>query len=174
MGGERYSIQDLGGDELARHYPDRGPLAESNWYNAVVQTAPRVDGFGSWLRGLRHVNSFLAVLSANTEGLRLVVPADEFATFIPWAEAAVAAERGRPATAVRVQPSATPALALELHLDDDAADDLFRAVLPALPRRDPPRTLGLDWWLNQPLGLWVGLLGAICIGLIGWLVLGRR
>jgi len=93
MSGERYSIQDLGGTELARHYPDRGLIADSNWYNAVLRAEPEAGGVVSWLRSLKHCKGFWAVLSANAEGLRVLVASDQFVVFNPWGEATVSAAR---------------------------------------------------------------------------------
>jgi hypothetical protein len=144
MSGDSYSIQELGGAELARHYPDQGLLPDSNWYNAIVRTEPQVKGFLSWLGSLKHCKNFLAVLSASADGLRILVIADEFTIFIPWSQATVSAKRGWPATIVSLRTAAVPELTLRLHLDDAAADDLFQKVVSALPCRGPPRRM--FWW----------------------------
>ena len=164
-----YCIQDLGGKELALHYPDQGLILNSDRYYCLVQTELKVEGVLSWLRSFEHCNSFRAMLSGSTEGLRIEVTADQFAIFIPWPEATVAAERGRPATIVRLNTEAVPSLTLIIHLDDEAADDLFRQVVPPLPRRDPPQKL---FWLADHN--WVALIVlfvGISVGLIAWLLM---
>jgi hypothetical protein len=169
MSGDRYSIQELGGSELAAHYPDEGPPADTNSYNSVLQTDPDVDGILSWLASFRHCNSFVAVLCANETGLRILVARDDFAIFIPWKEADLSAERSWPATTVRLKTAAVPKLTLAFTLDDEAADALFRPVIPPLEQREPPRRL---WWgPSWPLGWLVAMIAAISAGLIGWLAL---
>ena len=157
MSGDRYSIQDLGGAELARRYPDGGALPDATTYAGILQTDPEVRGVLSWLLSFKHCNSFRAVLSADAEGLRVLVPDDGFAAFIPWGDASVSAERGSPATVVHLKAAGLSSLTLVFNLDDDAADDLFRGVVPRLPRRHPPRRLA--WWQDSPW-LAVGLLAA--------------
>jgi hypothetical protein len=167
MSGERYTIQELGGAELAAHYPDRGPPAETNSYNSVLQTDPKVEGILGWLASFRYCTSFAAVLSANAVGLRILVTMDDFAVFIPWEESEVSAERSWPATTVHLKTTALPKLTLVFTLDDEAADDLFRQVIPPLEQRDPPRAL---WWgPGWPLGWLVATVAAVSAGLIGWL-----
>ena len=168
MSDRHYRIQELGGAELALHYPDKGLLPDSGSYNSIVQTEPQVDGFLSWLRSFKHSNSFVGVLCARTDGLRIFIAVDDFAVFIPWAEATASAERGWLATTVRVKTSAVPSLTLVFNLDDDAADDLFRSAIPALPRRAPHRRL---WWGTSMQAGWaVSLAVAVSAGLIGWLI----
>ena len=145
---ERYTIQELGGAELARHYPDKGPLLDSNWYNGIARTKTLETGFLGWLKSLKHACGFWAVLSADPDGFRMVVASDEFAIFIPWSEATVSALRDSPATVVCLRTAAVPSLELVISLDDVAADDLFQKVIVALPRRNPP--LRLLWWLDYP------------------------
>ena len=78
-------------------------------------------------------------MSANADGLRVLINRDRFAIFIPWSEMTVSAERSQPATIVRVCAAAVPKFTLMFHLDDVAADDLLRGIVPALPMRDPPQ-----------------------------------
>ncbi len=172
MSGDYYSIQELGGAELARHYPDRGLIPDSNWYNAVLNVEPTGNGLRGWLRALSiGTQAFGAMLSANGEGLRVLVSLDQFAVFIPWAEAAVSAERGWPATVVRLEAAAVPSLALVFHLDDAAADDLLRGVVEPLPRRHPPRRLA--GWVAAGWVVWAALVLGVGAGLILWLALGK-
>jgi hypothetical protein len=166
------SIQEMGGTDLVRHYPDRGLIPESNWYNAVLKGETKAGGWRDWLEALARGNqAFSAVVSANAEGLRVLVLLDRFAIFIPWSEASVSAERSWPATIVRVRTAAVPSLALVFHLDDGAADDLFREVVEPLPRRDPPRRLNwcsAQWWL-----VWILLVIGASAGVSMWLTLGQ-
>jgi hypothetical protein len=145
---EYYSIQDLGGVELAKHYPDRGLLPDSNWYSAILQTDPRTEGFLGWLASFKHCNNFWSVLSTSDDGLRVLVASDAFAIFVPWSEVTVSAQRSAPATVVRLTTAAMPSLDLVFHMDDAAADNLFRGVIPPLPRREPPRHM--LWWHDHP------------------------
>jgi hypothetical protein len=168
MSGENYSIQELGGAELARHYPDRGLLPDSNWYNSVIHTKPKVEGLLSWLRSFEHCNGFMGILSARADGLRILVSTDQFAIFVPWTAATVSAERGWPVTVVRLRTAAVASLTLEFHLDDDAADDLFKGIIPALPHRDPPRRLA--WWLADSWTVWIVLVAGVSAGVVAWLV----
>ncbi len=142
MSGDYDSLREIGGSQLAQHYPDRGLIPDSDWYNAVLTIETAAVG---WLGRLQRLSMgtqhFTAVLSANADGFRIFSAMEQFVVFIPWADAAVTAERGEPATVVRLRTSAVPGLTLVFHLDDDAADDLFRAVIAPLPRRDPPRRL---------------------------------
>jgi hypothetical protein len=167
-----HSIQELGGAALARHYPDRGLIPESNWYNAILKVETTAAGWRGWLEWLVRGNqAFGAVLSANAEGLRILVLLDHFTIFIPWSDAAVDAERGWPATVVRLRTAAVPSLDLVFHLDDAAADDLFREVVPPLPPRQPPRQLA--WWLAESCTAWVVLVTGVSAGLLLWLLLSR-
>ena len=142
-----YSIQEVGGAELARHYPDRGVISDSNWYNAVLKVKTRVEGWWGWLRHLGN-QTYGAVLSANSEGLRVLVALDNFTAFLPWSELSVSGERTLPATIIRLSPAAVPSLTLVCHLDDEAADDLLRHTGVQLHPRIPPRRLG--WELDNP------------------------
>jgi hypothetical protein len=134
------SLLEIGGSDLAQHYPDRGLLLSSNWYNAILSVETEARGLLGWWASLGS-NSFGAVLSADPGGLRVTVPGEQFAAFIPWPAATVSAARGSPATVVRLRAAAVPSLTLVFHLDDTAADDLFRGVIPPLPQRTPPRRL---------------------------------
>jgi hypothetical protein len=172
MSGDYSSIQDLGGADLARHYPDRGQIPESHWYNAVLKVETPAGGWLGRLKNLSRGNqAFGAVLSANTSGLRVVVLLDRFAIFIPWAEATVAAERGWPATVMRLTTAAVPSLDLVFHLNDDAADDLLRGVIPPLSRRHPPHRLA--WQLAGGWVVWVVLVAGVSAGMILWLALRK-
>jgi hypothetical protein len=167
MSDNSYSIQELGGEELAQHYADAGMLPGSDSYNCIGRTVWRGEGFLSWVRSIKHVNSFTAMLSANADGLRLHVPMDKFAVFIPWTDATVLAERGSPATIVSVTTAAVPSLTLTLQMDDASADDLFLGIIPALARRDPPRTLFR--WIDHMRVISVVLSTCVTAVLIGWL-----
>jgi len=134
-----YSIQELGGDRLARAYPDRGAMANAPWAKAVLTVA--VESRRLW-RLFWKRERFIASISGNAEGLRVFVPLDNFTVFVPWSEVTVVgAERSRPATVVRLRTRAEPNVSLEMHLDDVAADRLFHGVMPALERREPPGRL---------------------------------
>jgi hypothetical protein len=161
---ESYTIQELGGLELARHYPDIGPLSDASSHTSVLSTDPQVIGFLGWLRSFRHCTSFWATLSANADGLRLAVAMDDFAVFIPWSEATVTARRGSPATVVRLRTPAMPSLDLVFNLDDEAADAFFRGIIPPLPRRDPPQHL--FWWRDRPWIAGFVAAAALAVGLI--------
>jgi hypothetical protein len=134
-----FSIQDIGGTDLARHYPDRGLISESNWYNAILKVETKLDRWWKWLESfVRGNQAFGAVLSANRDGLRILVSMDKFTAFVPWSEASVSAKRMSQVTVIRLRPAAVPSLTLVFHLNSDAADDLFRHVAGALPLRLPP------------------------------------
>jgi hypothetical protein len=153
MSGDSDSLLALGGSELAQHYPDRGLLPSSNWHNATLSVEADAGGLWGWLKRLE-VHSFGAVLSANGEGLRVAVLPEEFATFIPWPEATVSAERAWPVTVIRLKARAVPALTLVLHLDDAAADELLQGAVPPLPQRAPPRRPArLKPWAAAVVGL---------------------
>jgi hypothetical protein len=81
----------------------------------------------------------------------------------------VSAKRGWPVRVVSLRTAAVPSLTFELNLDDDAADDLFRDVVPALPNRKPP--LRLAWWVVHSWIVCVFLVIAVSVGLIAGLVL---
>lgn len=140
---DSYSLREIGGLELSQHYPDRGLIPDSEWYNAVLHLETEADGFLGRLRSFAiSTHPFGAVLSANADGLRIVVSLEQLVIFIPWSEATVSAERSLPATRVSLRTKAAPALTLVFHLDDQAADELLVGIVPALPQRDPPRRLG--------------------------------
>jgi hypothetical protein len=133
-----YSIQEVGGTELAKHYPDRGLISESPWYKAILIAGTKA---GGWRRWFRKLERFIATVSGNKEGLRVFVPLDQYAVFIPWSEITMTAERSSPATAVHVQTAAVPTVELTFHIDDEAADALFLPIMKPLPTRYPPRRL---------------------------------
>jgi hypothetical protein len=137
---EHYSIQEVGGTELVDQFPDCGLIPEANWHKAILTAGKEAHG---WQRLFRKTERFISILSANDAGLRLVVTLDDFATFIPWSELNVTAERSMPGTAVCVRTAKVPLLLLEFHLDDTAADELFTSRIPPLPQRDPP---GRIYW----------------------------
>jgi len=173
MSDNTYSIQEVGGVELARHYPDCGPIRDSNCHNAILKVETRAEGWLSWLESLaRGAQSFLAVVSANGTGLRVSILLDQFSIFIPWSEASVSATRGWPASVVRLRTAATPSLTLVFHLDDAAADDLMRDVVQQLPTRHPPRQLA--WWMAESWMAWVVLVTGVRAGLIMWFLLPKR
>jgi hypothetical protein len=168
-----YSIQEIGGTELARHYPDRGLIADSNWYNAILHVERKTEGWVDWLRNLGvGSQAFGAVLSRNLDGLRVLISFWDFAVFIPWAEATVFAKRGSPATLLRVTTAAVPSLVLEFNLDDAAADDLLRGAVEPLSVRAPPRRLA--WWIAESWVVSVVLVTGVGAGLVAWLLLGKR
>ncbi len=150
MSGDYFRIQEVGGADLARHYPDRGPLADARWHDAVLHVEPAADGWLGWLDGpSAGTQPFGAVLSADAGGLRVLVPADGFAAYIPWAAAAVTAGRGWPATVVRLRAAAVPAVALVFNLDDAAADDLLGGRSGRCRRGTRPGgwpSGGWPWW----------------------------
>jgi hypothetical protein len=167
-----HSIQEIGGAELARHYPDRGLIPDSNWYNAILHVERKAAGWVSWLHSLEvGSQAFGAVLSRNLDGVRVLISFWEFAIFIPWTEATVVAERSWAATLLRVKTAAVPSMVLVFNLDDAAADDLLRGVVEALPQRVPPRRLA--WWLAEWWVAWVVLVIGVGAGLLAWLLLGK-
>jgi hypothetical protein len=144
-----YSIQEVGGAELASHYPDQGIISDSNWYNAVLKVKTNVEGWRGWLIRLHLGNqAFGAVLSANSEGVRVFIALDKFTAFLPWSELSVSAERTSLATIIRLSPAAVPSLTLVCHLDDEAANDLLRHTGVQLHPRIPPRRPG--WEADNP------------------------
>jgi hypothetical protein len=157
---DSYSIQEIGGAELARHYPDRGLISHSDYHRAFLTAGMRA---GGWRRWFAKYERFLAVLSADGDGLRVFVALDKFAVFIPWTEISISAERSVPGTVVRLQTAALPSLEFEFHLDDAATDALFRGVMAPLPKHEPP---GRIYWPKPwAMGLLVGLMLATGIGL---------
>jgi hypothetical protein len=172
MSSDYCSIQEMGGAALAEHYPDGGQIEESHWHNAVLHVETRADG---WLERLdsysQATRPFLAVLSANSEGLRVLVSIDEFAIFIPWTQAKVTAARSWPATVIRITTMAVPSVTLVFNLDDAAADGLLRGVLEPLEVRAPQRSLA--WWIAEPWVFWCVLVIGVSAGLIVWLLLAN-
>jgi hypothetical protein len=162
---DSYSIQEVGGAELARHYPDRGVISDSDYHRALLTAGKRAVG---WRRLFARYERFLAVLSADKDGLRVFVALDRFAVFIPWSEVTVSGERSTPGTVVRLRTAAVPSLDLEFHLDDTAVDALFKGVIAPLPKRDPP---GQIYWPKPwATGVLLGLMLAAAVGL-AWLKL---
>lgn len=129
---------------MARHYPDRGLIPDSAWYNSVLHLEPDADGLWGRLRSFEiATHRFGVVLSANADGLRIVLLLEQLAFFLPWSETTVSAQRSRWATRVCLRTRAAPSLTLVFHLDDTAADDLFQQSQQPLPPRDPSRRLAL-------------------------------
>jgi hypothetical protein len=169
MSGYGYDIAEIGGADLVRHYPDRGLLASSPWHNAVLHFEPKTSGILGWFQAVAIAShGFMAVLSADHEGLRVVVNLERFTVFIPWTEATVTAERSAPATVVRLTTAAIPWLTLVFSLDDAAADEIFHPVVPLLPTRNPPRRLA--WWLAEWWIVSVFVVIAVSAVLIVWLL----
>jgi hypothetical protein len=164
-----YSIQEVGGAELARHYPDRGVISDSDYHKAVLTAGEQARG---WRRLFAKSERFIAVLSANKDGLRVFVSLDNYAIFIPWSEVTVSGERATPGTVVRLHTTAAPSVDLEFHLDDEAVDTLFANVLPPLPRRFPPGRL--YWPKPWAVGVLIGAMLAAAVVLavlkLHWLV----
>jgi hypothetical protein len=133
-----YSIQEVGGAELARHYPDRGVIADSDDHKALLTAGRQASG---WRRLFARSERFIAVLSADQDGLRVFISLDNYTVFIPWSELTASSERATPGTIVRLKATAVPSMNLEFHLDDDAADTIFAPVVAPLPRRNPPGRL---------------------------------
>jgi hypothetical protein len=157
---DSYSIQEVGGAELARHYPDRGVISDSDYHRAFLKAGKQAAG---WRRLFAKSERFLAVLSADRNGLRVFVAIDKFAAFVPWSVIKVSAERSTPGTVVRLRAAAVPDLVLEFHLDDAAADALFQGIMAPLPVRDPP---GRIYWPKPwAAGVLVGLMLFTAIGL---------
>jgi hypothetical protein len=171
--GDSYSILEVGGTELARNYPDRGVICQSEWHRAFLTAGNRARG---WRRLFVKRERFSAELSADKDGLRVFVALDNFVVFIPWSEITLSAERSTPGTVVRLQAAAVPSLDLEFHLDDAAADILFSGVMAPLPKRDSP---GRIYWPKPwATGVLLGLMLAVAVGLalirLHWLVQGFR
>jgi hypothetical protein len=155
-----YSIQEVGGAELAQHYPDRGVIPQSDYHKAILRAGKQAHG---WWRLFAKYERFIATLSADQNGLRVFVALDNFAVFIPWSELTVCGERSTPGTFVRLRAAALPSLDLVMHMDNAAADDLFRAKMAPLPTRDPP---GRVYWPKPwATGMLVGLMLVTAVGL---------
>jgi hypothetical protein len=169
MSGDGYDLAEIGGTDLVRHYPDQGLLASSPWHNAVLHFEPETSGILGWFQAVATAShGFMAVLSADREGLRVLVNLEQFVVFIPRTEATVSAERGVAATVVRLTTTAIPWLTLVFGLDDVAADEIFHPVVPLLPTRNPPRRLA--WWLAEWWVVSVFVAIAVSAGLILWLL----
>src|SRR5262245_34746787 len=108
-----YSIQEVGGAELARHYPDRGLIPDAPWHKAILTAATKASG---WRRLFQKSEHFIAVLSADAGGLRILVSLDDFGVYVPWSEVSVSAERSTPGSVVRLQTAAASSISLEFHL----------------------------------------------------------
>jgi hypothetical protein len=139
-------LRAAGWFELSRRYPDRGPLYDVHWYNALLRIG--VGGSG-------------AVVAANVDGLRVSVVWGRFALFVPWSEAEVSARRGWLNTVIRVQTTAVPATPLVLHLADDEADAILRPAGVALAPRRWAR--GPAVWTAAAVGLLMALVAAVLV-----------
>lgn len=164
-----YSIQDVGGAELARHYPDRGIIPDAEWHRAVLTAGQQASG---WRRLFAKSERFIAILSANQDGLRVFVSLNNFTVFIPWSELSGSGERSMPGTVVRLTTAALPSMSLVFHLDDEAADAIFANVIAPLPRRSPPERL--HWPKPWAVGVLVGFMLAtatvLAILKLDWLI----
>jgi hypothetical protein len=59
-----------------------------------------------------------------------------------------------------------PSLTVELNLDDNTANELFKIPGLVLPRRDPPR--GFAWWITD-IPHWVVLPAVlVCVGIVSF------
>jgi hypothetical protein len=163
-----YSVQQVGGAELAQRFPDRGVISDSEYHKALLTAAKKATG---WRRLFNKSERFIAVLSANKVGLRVLVSRDNFAIFIPWSEMAVSAERSSPGTIVRLQSAAVSAVNLEFHLDDTAADGIFYGIIPPLPRRDPPGCLywPKPWAVGALIGVMLAAAGVLALLQLSWI-----
>jgi hypothetical protein len=167
-----YSIQEVGGAELSSHYPDRGIIADSNWYNAGLTVKTNVEGWRGWLIRLRlGYQAFGAILSANGEGIRVFIALDKFSAFLPWSKLSVSAERTLLATIIRLTPAAVPSLTLVCHLADEAANDLLRHTDVQLHPRIPPRRLA--WETDNPWLFALILFSVAFVFLVTWRLLMR-
>jgi hypothetical protein len=139
-------LRRAGWFELTRPYPDRGPLNEADWYNALLRIG--TGGAG-------------AVVAANGEGMRLVVGSGLSALFVPWSEVTVSGRRGWMDTVVQLHTRAVPSLPLILHLDDAEADAVLRPAGVALPARR--WRWGPSLCVAGAIGVLVALLGAALV-----------
>jgi hypothetical protein len=139
-------LRRAGWFELNRPYPDRGPLGEVAWYNALLRIG--AGGCG-------------AIVAANAEGLRVSVGSGVSALFVPWSEATVSARRGWLDTVLRCATKATPSLPLVIHLDDAEADAILRPAGVVLPPRRWPR--GPSLWVAAAIGLLAALVVAVLL-----------
>jgi hypothetical protein len=165
---DSFSIHEVGGAELALHYPDRGLIPDVNWHKAILAASKKKSG---WRRVFEKSERFIAVLSSNGDGLRIFVALDKFATFIPWTELTVSAERSTPGTMVRLQTAAEPSVELHFHLDDNAADALFSGVMLPLPKREPPGRLSWPkpWAVGALIGVMLGAAGLLAVVNLSWI-----
>jgi hypothetical protein len=143
-------LRHSGWFDLAAAYPDRGPLNEADWYHALFR-------IGSGGAGV--------IVSANAEGLRLVVGSGFSAVFVPWSEATVSGKRSWVNTAIRLATRAVPSVPLVVYIDDAEADAVLRPAGVVLPARRWRR--GPTLWTAAAVGLLMALLGVA-------LVWGRR
>lgn len=162
-----YSIQEVGGADLAGIYPDPGPVDGADCHKAVLTAGTVASG---WRRIFRKAERFLAILSADNSGLRVLVALDHFAAFIPWSEMNMTSERSLPGTIVRLRFARVAHIVFEFHLDDVAADALFAGYMPQLPQRDPPGRL--YWPKPWAFGLLVTVMIAAALAL-AWLHLSE-
>jgi hypothetical protein len=70
---DRYSVQEVGGAEMAQHFPDRGVIVDSEYHRAFLTAGKQASG---WRRLFNKSERFIAVLSANNDGLRVLVSLD--------------------------------------------------------------------------------------------------
>jgi hypothetical protein len=142
------NLHRAGWFDLARSYPDRGPLYEVDWYNALLQ-------FGSGGAG--------AVVAANADGVRLAVGSGLSAMFVPWSEVTVSGKRGWLGTVIHLHTRVNPSSPLILHLDDADADAILRPAGVLLPTRR--WRWGPSVCIAGAIGVLVALLGlALLLG----------
>jgi hypothetical protein len=164
-----YTIQDVGGADLARHYPDRGVISDSDYHRAVLVAGQEASG---WRRLFAKSERFIAVLSANKDGLRIFVSLNNFAAFVPWSELTASGERATPGTVVRLKTSAVPCMYLIFHLNDEAADSIFAGVVAPLPQRLPPGRLywPKPWAFGALVGFMLAAAAVLAVLKLHWLV----
>jgi hypothetical protein len=167
---DSYSIQEVGGAELAQHYPDRGVIPDSDYHKAVLTAGQQASG---WRKLFAKSERFIAALSAHQDGLRVFVSRDNFKVLVPWSELTASGERATPGTVVRLKTTAVPSMNLELHLDDEAADTIFAGVIAPLPRRSPPGRLywPKPWAFAALIGFMLVAAITLAVLKLHWLVL---
>jgi hypothetical protein len=133
-------LRRVGWAEVARPYPDRGPLDEAAWYNGTV---------------LIHGAGLGAIVAANAEGLRVAVGSGASALFVPWSEVPVSARRGWVDTTIQFATKAAPCLPLVIRLEDADADAVLGAAGVEVPARRWP--WGPSLWVAGSIGLLVAL-----------------
>jgi hypothetical protein len=107
--------------KLARRYPDQGSLADVAWHSALC-----------W----RNHKAFMALVSANEQGVRVAISCSAFAMFFPWSEVAVSAKRGWFTTLIYLRPREVSDTELAIEADDHVADDLLRPTgISLAPRK---------------------------------------